>query len=67
MKAAEPKSGNRLPPRRQAGRQPGGAKLMDTVFEIGEADWRGIGIVPASGLRFKKQYERFDAAKTFRY
>lgn len=40
-------------------------KLMDTVFETGEADWRGIGKVPASGLRFKKQYEKFDASKQF--
>jgi len=40
-------------------------KLMDTVFETGEADWRGVGKVPASGLRFRKQYERFDAAKNF--
>jgi hydrogenase expression/formation protein HypD len=40
-------------------------KLMNTVFETGEADWRGIGKVPASGLRFKKQYEIFDASKQF--
>ena len=44
---------------------PAALKLMDTVFEVGEADWRGIGIVPASGLQFKKQYEQFDAAKKF--
>ena len=40
-------------------------RLMDSVFETGDADWRGIGIVPASGLQFKKQYERFDADKRF--
>lgn len=40
-------------------------KLMDTVFETGEADWRGIGRVPVSGLKIRKQFERFDASKQF--
>jgi hydrogenase expression/formation protein HypD len=40
-------------------------KLMETVFEIGDADWRGIGIVPASGLVLRPQYEKFDAEKNF--
>jgi len=44
---------------------PAALKLMDTVFEVGEADWRGIGIVPASGLQFKRRYESFDATKRF--
>jgi hydrogenase expression/formation protein HypD len=40
-------------------------RLMEKVFESGEADWRGIGIVPESGLQIRKEYERFDAAKRF--
>ena len=40
-------------------------KLMDTVFESAVADWRGIGNVPASGLRIRKAYEKFDAEKRF--
>ncbi|OGO24291.1 MAG: hydrogenase formation protein HypD [Chloroflexi bacterium RBG_16_50_9] len=39
--------------------------LMESVFDVGEADWRGIGVVPSSGLQFKVQYERFDAGKIF--
>ena len=39
--------------------------LMDTVFEVSEANWRGIGVVPLSGLRLRKRYERFDAEKNF--
>jgi hydrogenase expression/formation protein HypD len=39
--------------------------LMDTVFEVSEANWRGIGVVPLSGLRLSKRYERFDAEKNF--
>jgi hydrogenase expression/formation protein HypD len=40
-------------------------ELMDRVFQIDSADWRGIGIVPASGLKIKKKYERFDAEQAF--
>jgi hydrogenase expression/formation protein HypD len=40
-------------------------KLMDTVFETGDANWRGIGTVPSSGLRLRPEYERFDADKVF--
>jgi hydrogenase expression/formation protein HypD len=39
--------------------------LMEKVFEIGEADWRGIGIVPKSGLKIRKKYETYDAEKNF--
>ena len=40
-------------------------KLMDKVFEIADADWRGIGVVPASGLRMRDEYRRFDAEAKF--
>ena len=40
-------------------------KLMDTVFEVGEANWRGIGVVPSSGLRMKERYQQFDAEANF--
>ena len=40
-------------------------QLMEDVFEIGEANWRGVGIVPQSGLKIRGKYERFDADKAF--
>ncbi|MFP3974610.1 MAG: hydrogenase formation protein HypD [Dehalococcoidia bacterium] len=40
-------------------------QLMQQVFEIGEANWRGIGIVPESGLKIRPGYERFDADRAF--
>jgi hydrogenase expression/formation protein HypD len=40
-------------------------RLMGTVFEVGNANWRGIGTVPSSGLQLKPQYEKFDAEKKF--
>ena len=40
-------------------------RLMETVFETGEATWRGIGKVASSGLQIKPRYERFDADRAF--
>ncbi len=40
-------------------------KLMEQVFEVAEATWRGIGPVPASGLKLKPEYAAFDAEKAF--
>ena len=46
------------------GNQPA-IRLMETVFEVGDANWRGIGVVSASGLQLKPKYEKFDAEKNF--
>jgi len=40
-------------------------RLMETVFAIAEANWRGIGMVPASGLRLREEYQHFDAERNF--
>lgn len=40
-------------------------KVMDMVFELGSAEWRGIGKIPKSGLTLRKKYESFDAKKEF--
>ncbi len=40
-------------------------QLIDTVFEVGEANWRGIGSIPASGLKFRTEFEQFDARSQF--
>jgi hydrogenase expression/formation protein HypD len=39
--------------------------IMSEVFEESDADWRGIGLIPLSGLRLKRGYNRFDAANRF--
>jgi hydrogenase expression/formation protein HypD len=36
--------------------------VMHRVFELSEAEWRGLGSVPASGLTLRSEYARFDAA-----
>ncbi len=40
-------------------------ELMEEVFQIDGANWRGIGIVPQSGLKINQKYEHFDADKVF--
>jgi hydrogenase expression/formation protein HypD len=40
-------------------------KYLSTVFQVTESYWRGIGIIPETGLQLARQYERFDAEKVF--
>jgi len=40
-------------------------QLMEEVFRIDSADWRGMGVVPGSGLSIDPKYERFDADVVF--
>jgi len=35
---------------------------VQRVFEVCDREWRGIGTIPASGLRLRPEYARFDAA-----
>ena len=39
--------------------------LMRQVFEVCDRAWRGIGVIPASGLALRPAYARFDAAQRF--
>jgi hydrogenase expression/formation protein HypD len=39
--------------------------LMAEVFEPFDACWRGLGVIPASGLRLRKELAGFDAAPRF--
>ncbi|MFH0948614.1 MAG: hydrogenase formation protein HypD [Elusimicrobiota bacterium] len=40
-------------------------KLLYSVFEKTDSQWRGIGIIKNSGLKFTKKYEKFDTLKKF--
>jgi hydrogenase expression/formation protein HypD len=37
------------------------AKQLEKYFEPADVVWRGMGVIPGSGLMLKKEYERFDA------
>jgi hydrogenase expression/formation protein HypD len=39
--------------------------LLQSVFQIRDAVWRGIGSIPDSGLFFRQKYEHYDATKRF--
>ncbi len=40
---------------------PTALSLIDNVFEVEDSTWRGIGIIPESGLKIRKKYQEFDA------
>jgi hydrogenase expression/formation protein HypD len=40
-------------------------KILQRVFKISSAYWRGLGKIPKSGLSIKDEFSRFDAEKIF--
>jgi len=41
-------------------------KLIEEVFEIGDAKWRGLGLIKKSGLKIRKKYQNQDAEHIYR-
>lgn len=41
------------------------AKIIKQVFQVSSDNWRGLGVIPASGLQIRKGYASFDARKEF--
>jgi hydrogenase expression/formation protein HypD len=39
--------------------------VMNAVFQVADADWRGIGTIAASGLAIRDEYAAFDAVNAF--
>ncbi len=40
--------------------------VLDEVFELQDDRWRGLGVIPGSGLKIREQFSAFDAEKHFR-
>ncbi|MBU1711872.1 MAG: hydrogenase formation protein HypD [Proteobacteria bacterium] len=40
-------------------------KIMNDVFEPADVAWRGIGIIPGSGLKIRDEFSDYDAMKQF--
>lgn len=40
-------------------------RAVDEVFEVTDREWRGLGEIPASGLRLRERYRPFDALERF--
>ena len=49
--------------RREGNRQ--AQRVMWEVFEIADMSWRGIGLIPKSGLKLRPRYAAFDAEQRF--
>ena len=41
------------------------AKLLSEVFVVSDAFWRGIGVIPGSGVEIAPKYARLDARRRF--
>ena len=39
--------------------------MLGTVFEVADQKWRGIGMIPLSGLRLRGEFAAHDAEKIF--
>ncbi len=44
---------------------PAAMAIMDQVFQPSDAVWRGLGLLPGSGLALRPEFARFDAAQLF--
>ena len=48
----------------RAGNRPA-QKLVESVFEIGDRKWRGIGTIPKSGYKLRWEFREHDAERIF--
>jgi len=44
---------------------PRAREIADRAYEICDAEWRGLGVIPRSGLRLRPELRRLDAAERF--
>ena len=40
--------------------------IVEQVFEVADRDWRGLGVIPRSGLGLRPAYHGYDAARRFK-
>jgi hydrogenase expression/formation protein HypD len=40
-------------------------RMVEQVFEIADRKWRGIGVIPQSGLRLREEFAAHDAERIF--
>jgi hydrogenase expression/formation protein HypD len=40
-------------------------QILDEVFQPEDAPWRGIGLIPKSGLQFRPKFHQYDASKKY--
>ncbi len=42
---------------------PRAIQIMETVFRVSSARWRGLGVIPESGLALRDEWQQFDAVQ----
>ncbi|MGA1876300.1 MAG: hydrogenase formation protein HypD [bacterium] len=40
-------------------------QMLQEVFQPSDAQWRGLGLIPESGLTLREQFKRYDAARYY--
>jgi hydrogenase expression/formation protein HypD len=40
-------------------------RIMEEVYEVCDRKWRGVGVIPQSGLRLREEFAAFDAERLF--
>lgn len=40
-------------------------RIVEQVFTVCDRDWRGLGVIPQSGLAVRPEYQRYDASRRF--
>lgn len=56
---------NAYPRAVRAGGNTAAKSLVREVYEPGDTEWRGIGVIPRSGLKLRAAYREFDALERF--
>ena len=49
----------------RAAGNPDARKVIDQTFEVCDRSWRGLGPIPASGLKLRREFSAFDAETAF--
>ncbi|OGD71421.1 MAG: hydrogenase formation protein HypD [Candidatus Coatesbacteria bacterium RBG_13_66_14] len=65
VNAGEPKVQNAYPRAVTAGGNPRARALVDKYFQACDADWRGLGVIPGSGLELREEFADYDALKAY--
>jgi hydrogenase expression/formation protein HypD len=65
LEAGTPRVVNRYARAVQPDGNPAARAVVDQVYEVCDRKWRGIGVIPASGLRLRDSYAAWDAERKF--
>jgi len=65
LEAGRPALDNAYPRAVTPGGNTKAQQILDEIFEPADACWRGIGVIPLSGLKIREQYAAHDAQKLF--